>query len=185
METNTINQIDWDKAYSIDAYPFSLIQVITDFFFLEPNGYLVISDSNTTPMDEDIEKIIKKVAILNPNFNISGGGVVEPLYKYAGSFKALSGNWKPKELKKVLYFIQLTKGNVETLVKELNIEKSEEYGNLAFFADWVSYFKGGHMLIDVVHANDGCNEQMHLSKKLLKSKVIQLFENKGLKVNNT
>ena len=147
METNTINQIDWDKAYSIDAYPFSLIQVITDFFFLEPNGYLVISDSNTTPMDEDIEKIIKKVAILNPNFNISGGGVVEPLYKYAGSFKALSGNWKPKELKKVLYFIQLTKGNVETLVKELNIEKSEEYGNLAFLLIGLVILKVGTCLL--------------------------------------
>lgn len=178
-----IEELNWEKAYSIDAFPFTLIEVIRDFYFLEPNGYLVIRDTNSTPMEENIEELLKKLAVKDLKFELSGG-VAEPEYEQQGSFKALSGDWKPVEIKQLLFFIHLTKENVEELTKELTIIKGK-YEFLAFYANWISYFKNNQTVIDVVHANDGFTEQLHISKEISYSRIQNFAIKRGLQINKT
>jgi len=175
-----IEELDWEKAYLIDAFPFSLIEVIRDFYLLEPNGYLVIRDTNSTPMEEKIEELLKTLAVKDIKFEISGG-VTEPEYEHQGSFKALSGSWKPVEIKKLLFFIQLTEKNVEKLVKELNLIKGTDK-SLVFYASWLSYLKGNQTVIDVVHANDGFTEQLHISKEISFSKIQDFAIKRNIKI---
>ncbi|HHD78571.1 MAG TPA: hypothetical protein ENK98_02860, partial [Epsilonproteobacteria bacterium] len=152
-EKNHIQEMDY-IYFGGANYIFRLSEAIEDLYSLETAGYLAIRGMSSDWIDENLEFLLTSLTLNVEDFNI------------VGSISEWSQN--------SLYIIELNEKNLHILKKFF--ETNKEY---YFCAEWISYFKDGEILVDIGHAFDGMNEQLHLSNKLSKHKVKEFEDKKG------